>query len=124
VTRADAGALYGVAFYGTTTIAMQEALDKLAAEGIELDTMRVRAFPFGEEVADFLDRHSRVFVVEQNRDGQMRKLFMTELDADPAKLEAVTHYDGLPITPQFIYESIKARLSPASKTSRRSGTES
>ena len=68
---------------------MQEALDLLGEEGIHLDTLRVRGFPFGEEVYGFIDSHEFVFVVDQNRDGQMRTLLVNEGDLDPADLSSV-----------------------------------
>ena len=85
---------------------MDEALEALAEEGILLDAMRLRAFPFAPSVAEFIAAHDQVFVVEQNRDAQMRTLLVTELDIDPAKLTAVLHYDGTPITARFITSAI------------------
>ncbi len=73
----------GVIYYGSTSPAMLEALEVLAAKGIELDAMRLRAFPFPDSVADFIAKHERVFVVEQNRDGQMRSMLVNELEIDP-----------------------------------------
>ncbi len=96
----------GVLFFGTTALPMPEAQDLLAEEGIVLDSCRVRGFPFGAEVRDFIDSHERVFVVEQNRDAQMRSLLINELDCDPAKLIAVTYYAGLSISADFIQQSI------------------
>jgi 2-oxoglutarate ferredoxin oxidoreductase subunit alpha len=68
--------------------------------------MRLRAFPFPASVADFIARHERVFVVEQNRDAQMRTLLVNELEIDPARLVKVLHYDGTPITARFITDAI------------------
>jgi 2-oxoglutarate/2-oxoacid ferredoxin oxidoreductase subunit alpha len=85
---------------------MDEALDRLAGQGVHLDTLRLRAFPFHQDVAAFCAQHERVFVVEQNRDGQMRTLLMSECGIDPAKLVPVLHYDGTPITAKFIAEAI------------------
>ncbi|MEM9622843.1 MAG: 2-oxoacid:acceptor oxidoreductase subunit alpha, partial [Pseudomonadota bacterium] len=96
----------GVLFYGTTALPMQEALDLLAGEGIHLDTCRVRGFPFGPEVVEFIEEHEFVFVVEQNRDGQMRKLLINEQEFDPKKLVPVTYYAGLSISADFIQQSI------------------
>jgi 2-oxoglutarate ferredoxin oxidoreductase subunit alpha len=100
----------GVLYFGSTSPAMQEALEVLAAEGIAIDALRLRAFPFTPEVADFIARHERVFVVEQNRDAQMRTLLMTELDIAPQKLVKVLHYDGTPITARFITGAITAHV--------------
>jgi 2-oxoglutarate ferredoxin oxidoreductase subunit alpha len=96
----------GVIHYGSTSPAMQEALDLLEQQGLHLDAMRVRAFPFGEEVADFISEHDHVFVVEQNRDGQLRMLLVNECGIDPARLTPVLHYDGTPITARFIVKEI------------------
>jgi len=100
----------GVIYFGSTTPAMHEALDALEARGHHLDALRVRAFPFSDAVYDFIAEHDRVFVVEQNRDGQLRTLIMNEGGVDPGKLTAVLHYDGTPITARFIAGEIAARL--------------
>ena len=96
----------GVIYYGTTALPMPEALDLLAPEGIRLDTCRVRAFPFGAEVRSFVETHDLVFVVEQNRDGQMRTLLVNECELDPKKLIPVNYYAGLSISADFIRASI------------------
>jgi 2-oxoglutarate ferredoxin oxidoreductase subunit alpha len=100
----------GVIYFGSTTPAMDEALTALAQQGVHLDALRLRAFPFNEAVMDFIARHDRVFVVEQNRDGQLRSLLINEGQIDPARLPAVLHYDGTPITARFIVDAISARL--------------
>jgi len=92
----------GVIYFGSTSPAMKEALDQLDAAGVQLGTLRLRAFPFGDEVADFIAEHGQVFVVEQNRDAQMRALLINELNIDPARLMPILHYDGTPITARFI----------------------
>jgi 2-oxoglutarate ferredoxin oxidoreductase subunit alpha len=97
---------FGALYFGSTTVAMEEALEALEARDIHLDTMRIRGFPFADEVADFIADHERVFVVEQNRDAQMRTLLTTELEIDPAKLVPILHYDGTPITARFIVKAI------------------
>ena len=96
----------GVIYFGSTSPAMQEALDVLGAQGIHVDAMRLRAFPFPESVRNFIDEHELVFVVEQNRDAQMRSLLVNELDIDPRKLRKVLHYDGTPITARYITQTI------------------
>ena len=96
----------GVLFFGTTSLPMQESLDILGQEGIALDTCRLRAFPFGDEVIEFINSHEFVFVIEQNRDGQMRKLLVNEHDFDPAKLISITYYAGLSISADFISSAI------------------
>jgi 2-oxoglutarate ferredoxin oxidoreductase subunit alpha len=92
----------GVIYFGSSTPSMLEALEHLEGQGRHLDALRVRGFPFCDEVYDFVAQHERVFVVEQNRDGQLRTLLMNEGEIDPAKLVAVLHYDGTPITARFI----------------------
>jgi 2-oxoglutarate ferredoxin oxidoreductase subunit alpha len=92
----------GVIYFGSTTPAMHEALEALEGQGRHLDAMRVRGFPFAQEVMAFIAGHDRVFVVEQNRDAQLRTLIMNEGGIDPAKLVPVLHYDGTPITARFI----------------------
>jgi 2-oxoglutarate ferredoxin oxidoreductase subunit alpha len=96
----------GAIYFGSTSPAMDEALDLLVTGGIPLDAMRLRAFPFADEVGEFIAAHDEVFVVEQNRDGQMRTLLMNELDIDPHKLVPILHYDGTPITARFISQAI------------------
>ena len=98
----------GAIYYGSTSAAMLEAAEMLAAGGIHLNLMRVRGFPFSAEVDAFIAGHERVFVVEQNRDAQLRTLLVNELDADPAKLIRILHYDGAPITARMIAGKIEA----------------
>ncbi len=100
----------GAIYFGSSSLAMEEALEALEARGIHLDTLRLRAFPFHDEVLDFITSHERVFVVEQNRDAQMRTLLTTELDVDPARLVPILHFDGTPITARFIVKAIADML--------------
>jgi 2-oxoglutarate ferredoxin oxidoreductase subunit alpha len=109
-TRAAEPSAHGVIFYGSSAAAMREALAALEAEGIHLDALRIRAFPFHDDVADFVARHETVFVVEQNRDAQLRTLLMVECGLDPARLVPVLHYDGTPITARFIRTAIANRV--------------
>jgi 2-oxoglutarate ferredoxin oxidoreductase subunit alpha len=102
----------GVIYFGSTAVAMDEALAALETEGVALDAMRVRAFPFSDSVFDFIAAHDQVFVVEQNRDAQLRTLIVTEGEVDPAKLIPVLNYDGAPITARFITGEIARRLNP------------
>ena len=101
---------YGAIYFGSTSPAMDEALEALEARGIHLDTLRVRAFPFHDDVLDFVADHDRVFVVEQNRDAQLRTLLTTEREIDPARLVPILHYDGTPITARFIVKAIADML--------------
>jgi 2-oxoglutarate ferredoxin oxidoreductase subunit alpha len=109
---------YGVIYFGSTSAAMAEALVALEAEGLHLDTLRLRAFPFSDEVIDFINAHDQVFVIEQNRDAQMRMLLVNECAIDPARFISILHYDGTPITARFITESIAERLNVGSRKSR------
>jgi len=103
----------GVLYFGSTTPAMHEALEMLEAQGRRLNAMRVRGFPFADEVFAFIAAHERVYVVEQNRDAQFRTLVVTEGDVDPGKLVPVLHYDGTPITARFIAGAIGQRMQTA-----------
>jgi 2-oxoglutarate/2-oxoacid ferredoxin oxidoreductase subunit alpha len=106
----------GVIHFGSTSPAMAEALDVLEAEDVHLDAMRLRAFPFPRSVREFIAAHDKVFVVEQNRDGQMHSLLVNELDIDPARLARVLHFDGTPINARFIAMAIRKRLTPQKVT--------
>ena len=111
----------GVIYYGSTSPAMDEALDVLTGHGIHVDAMRLRAFPFPESVRQFIAEHELVFVVEQNRDAQLRSLLINELETNPAKLQRVLHFDGTPITARFITQAItdhvhEAMVAPQERT--------
>ena len=105
-TKAARTTPYGVIYYGSSSAAMQEALAALQADGIHLDAMRIRAFPFHDDITRFIEAHDTVFIVEQNRDAQLRTLVMNECNIDPAKLVPVLHFDGTPITARFIRDAI------------------
>jgi 2-oxoglutarate ferredoxin oxidoreductase subunit alpha len=107
-----AGASCGIVSLGSCDGAIREALDVLRARGMGVDYMRVRAFPFGEEVEKFLAAHEVLFVVEQNRDAQLRALLTLETAVDKAKLRSLLHYSGLPISSAFIVEGVLAELEP------------
>jgi len=96
----------GAIYYGSTAPAMDEAVEMLAAQGVAVDVMRVRGFPFHDDVAAFIAEHEQVVVVEQNRDAQLRLLLVNELEANPARLKKLLHYDGSPITARFIAAGI------------------
>ena len=85
----------------------------LEAEGLYVDALRLRAFPFPKSVGEFIAGHDKVFVVEQNRDAQMHSMLVNELDIDPARLVRVLHYDGTPITARFIAGAIRRSVRPA-----------
>jgi 2-oxoglutarate ferredoxin oxidoreductase subunit alpha len=111
----------GVLFFGTSTYAAAEAIELLKQEGISLDAMRVKAFPFGKDFADFIASHEKVFVIEQNRDAQFKSLMMIELGVNPAKLVSVLNYDGTPITADNILQQIKANLVVMLESNNRNG---
>jgi 2-oxoglutarate ferredoxin oxidoreductase subunit alpha len=100
---------YGVIYFGSTTAAMDEAILALNEKNILLDRLRVRAYPFNDSVIDFIKSHDRVYVVEQNRDAQLKTLLLDTGKADPAKLVSVLHYDGNPITARFIVNDISLK---------------
>jgi 2-oxoglutarate ferredoxin oxidoreductase subunit alpha len=106
---------YGVLYFGSSTPAVKEAMAALEAQGLHLDMMRLRGFPFAEAVSDFILAHDQVFLVEQNRDAQMRSLIVNECGIDPARIISVLNYDGTPITARFIISAIAERLMMKSK---------
>ena len=97
---------------GSSDGAVQEALAKLHARGVHLDYMRIRAFPFGEEVEQFLDAHGLIFVVEQNRDAQLRALLTLETAVEKSRLRSILHYNGLPITAGCVIDGVLAEIEP------------
>jgi 2-oxoglutarate ferredoxin oxidoreductase subunit alpha len=88
----------GIIFFGTTTYSALEALDLLKEQGVEMDAMRLISFPFSKKVEEFVAAHERIYVIEQNRDAQMRSLLINELEVDPKKLVRILNFDGMPIT--------------------------
>jgi len=97
----------GVVFFGTSAYSANEALDLLEKEGVKMDALRIRAFPFDQALEDFIASHKRVFVIEQNRDAQMRSLLINELDVSPEKLIPLLNYDGMPITAARILQGLQ-----------------
>ena len=114
---------YGVIYFGSTSPAMEEALDILDEEGTGLDALRLLAFPFPKSVKEFIDSHDKVFVVEQNRDAQMHTLLMNELEIMNSNLVKVLHYDGTPITARFIVKAIEKNLGIAKTSTAASGSK-
>jgi 2-oxoglutarate/2-oxoacid ferredoxin oxidoreductase subunit alpha len=106
---------YGAIYFGSTSAAMAEALVALDSQGMHLDTLRIRAFPFSDEVVDFINSYDQVFLIEQNRDAQLRMLLVNECAIDPARIISVLHYDGTPITARFITSAIGERLQMKAK---------
>ncbi len=100
----------GVIYFGSTDPAMDEALHALEQNGVHLDALRVRAFPFCDAVFEFIREHEQIFVVEQNRDAQLKSLLVNEGGVHPARLVSILHYDGTPITARFIIRAITDKL--------------
>lgn len=101
----------GALFFGTTASPCYEAVEMLEQEGHAIDTIRIRAFPFNKDVEKFIDEHDTIFVIEQNRDGQLRRLLINEGELPPKKLISILHYDGMPITARSIAMSMRDSLS-------------
>ena len=101
----------GLIYFGSTEAAMQESLDQLSISGFPVDAMRIRSFPFSAEVWEFIHQRESVFLVEQNRDAQMRTLIISEGNINPEKFISILCFDGSPITANFISESIIEILS-------------
>ena len=116
---ASANSPFGVVSVGSCDGAIREALDVLKQRGIALDYMRVRAFPFSEDVEKFLAAHQLLFVVEQNRDAQLRALLTLETAVDKAKLRSLLHYNGLPLSSDFIVDGVLAELQPGKSAAAR-----
>jgi 2-oxoglutarate/2-oxoacid ferredoxin oxidoreductase subunit alpha len=112
VIDATAGCGVGIVSLGSCDGAIHEARDLLKARGVGVDYMRVRAFPFSEDVERFLAAHELLFVVEQNRDAQLRALLTVETAVEKSKLRSLLHYSGLPISSSFIVEGVLAELKP------------
>ncbi len=91
----------------------KEALDRLASKNIGLNYCRVKAFPFGEEVKDFIEKHEVIYVVEQNRDAQLKTLLMLDIEANPDKLVSLLHYNGMPLNAGFVVESVLKEMAKA-----------
>ena len=113
LVRQKPGTTMGLVTVGGCHAACVEAMDLLATEGITLDYMRVRGFPFGDDVRKFLDAHDVNFVVEQNRDAQLRSLLMLETGTAVEKLESVRYYGGFPMSAHHVISGVKAKLERA-----------
>jgi 2-oxoglutarate ferredoxin oxidoreductase subunit alpha len=100
----------GIIAYGSSDGAVMEALDTLESDGIHADYLRLRGFPFNEEVSEFIKQHDTIFVVEQNRDAQMRSLLILETNADPVKLVSLLHYNGMPIPSRCVVDGLRQHL--------------
>jgi 2-oxoglutarate ferredoxin oxidoreductase subunit alpha len=129
MTKASRDTDCAVIFFGTSEASSLEALDYLAEEGVHIDAMRVKAFPFNDEVEAFIDDHERTFVIEQNRDAQLRTLLMAEFEFGPDKLKSVLCFDGTPISARNIRKQILQQIPGSNvtplrrETARRRGGE-
>ena len=112
IIDASAGSDIGIVSIGSCEGAIHEAMDILKTHDVRVDYMRVRAFPFGEDVERFLATHRLVFVVEQNRDAQFRALLTLESAVEKSKLRSLLHYNGLPISSSFIVDGVLAEVRP------------
>ncbi len=106
---------YGILFFGTSQYAAEEAMDLLKEEKFLVDGLRLKSFPFDQIAIDFLQSHKYIFIVEQNRDAQMKSLIMIELGISAEKLISVLNYDGLPITATNIVHQITHSLERVEK---------
>jgi len=109
---------HAILFFGTSTYAAEEAMDLLREQKILVDAIRIKSFPFSEAVEKFIAAHKKVFVIEQNRDAQLRSLLMIELGVDPKKLIPVLNYDGMPITAANILKQVSKNLSVPSELNK------
>ncbi len=117
VTASDSSEI-GIIHYGTSRDAVTEAVDQLSADGIAADTLQIMAIPFHDAVRKFIDSHEYVFVVDQNRDAQMRTVLINELDCDPAKLRSVLHYDGTPLSADAVLTWLRPNIPGLAEQSR------
>jgi 2-oxoglutarate ferredoxin oxidoreductase subunit alpha len=115
VIEATGTSSIGLVAIGSTRGAVTEARDILARRGIAVDYMRIRAFPFTTEVEAFMAEHEKIFVVEQNRDAQLKSLLTLETDVPKSKLRSILHYSGLPMTSKEIVEAVVAEVGDAKR---------
>lgn len=110
MVRNDPANKQAILFFGTSSYSAIETLDLLQEDGIRMNAVRIKSFPFHQDLMDFIERHEEVFVIEQNRDAQMRSMLIMEGDIHPKKLKKVLQFNGMPITAKFIYGKIKEQL--------------
>ena len=122
VKQGKKNAQLGLIFFGTTSHPIFEAVEQLKEQGIIADSLRIRAFPFHQNIEEFIEGHSlnnkQVFVIEQNRDAQMKSLIVNELQIDPNKLSSILHFNGLPVTSDFIVEAVLTQLASSQKNKK------
>ncbi len=110
IIKRTAGAKVGIVTVGGCHAACAEAVDTLIAEGTPVDYMRVRGFPFNDEVVEFLNSHETNFIVEQNRDGQLRNLLTLETNVPKSKLESVRYYSGFPMSAHHVLSGVSSKM--------------
>jgi 2-oxoglutarate ferredoxin oxidoreductase subunit alpha len=110
IVERRASAVAGVITVGSCDLAVREALDQLSDAGVPCDYMRVRGFPFTPDVRQFVEEHEHCFVVEQNRDGQLRSLISIETGVAIEKMDAVLNYGGFPLSAQQVVDHVLAKL--------------
>jgi len=108
----------GILFFGTSKFSAEEAMDLMKEKNVFVDAIRIKSFPFNKTVEDFISSHKKIFVIEQNRDAQMKSLILIELGADPKKLFSVLNFDGMPITAENIFTQISNVLTSKKKVSK------
>jgi len=111
IIKAKKGVKIGILSIGSCDGAVKEALDILGRQGTEVNYLRVRGFPFSKQVDEFLAQHERIFVVEQNRDAQLRSMLLIETEVDRRKLHSILHYSGMPIDCRCIVDGVTQALS-------------
>jgi 2-oxoglutarate ferredoxin oxidoreductase subunit alpha len=104
------GAEIGLVTLGGCDAAVREAADRLEARGLVVDVMRIRGFPFGEDVREFLEAYDDVFVIEQNRDGQLRSLLAIELGVPRDDMQPILDYGGMPLTAKVVVDAVAGAL--------------
>jgi len=116
ISQGKKAAKLGLIYFGTTSHAIQEAIDNLKEQGLTADTLRIKAFPFASSIKAFIEQHRHIYVIEQNRDAQMHTLIVKELMIDPTKLASIVNYDGLPITSEHIVNAVQQNLASLTST--------
>jgi 2-oxoglutarate ferredoxin oxidoreductase subunit alpha len=112
IERSDVKTEIGIVSLGSGDAAVHEARLRLAAQGIHTDYLRVRGFPFSDDVETFLQAHSINFVVEQNRDAQLRSLLIVETGIEKTRLRSILHYNGMPIPASYVYDGVASWITP------------
>ena len=122
IKQGKKNAQLGLIFFGTTSHPIVEAMEQLKEQGLIADSLRIKAFPFHKNIEQFIEEHSaknrQVFVIEQNRDAQMKNLLVNELQIDPNKMVSILQFDGLPVTSNFIVKSVLTQLVTSQKNQK------